>query len=153
MQHQLNEMESQNQQLARRQRKMEYKLNQYFAYTGFQIVSPPPTPTDDQGSILFLFLFCFHLHWGQCIFLSMGEWIYILLLGYIISIFLVYVQYMFGLFMFVFQYILGSCVHFAIFAFIIYFILFLYFNKQLSYKSFWFLIEIMFSKLIITFYA
>ena len=47
MQRQLNEMEFQNQQLARRQRKMEYKMNQFFAYSGYLIESPPPTPTDD----------------------------------------------------------------------------------------------------------
>ena len=47
MQRQLNEMEFQNQQLARRQRKMEYKLNQFFAHSGYPIESPLPTPTDD----------------------------------------------------------------------------------------------------------
>ena len=47
MQRQLNEMEFQNQQLARRQRKMEYKMNQFFAHSSYPIESPPPTPTDD----------------------------------------------------------------------------------------------------------
>ena len=46
MQRQLNEMEFQNQQLARWQQKMEYKMNQFFAYSGYPIESPPPTPTD-----------------------------------------------------------------------------------------------------------
>ena len=47
MQHQLNDMEFCNQQLDRRQWKMEYKLNQFFAHSGYPIESPPPTPTDD----------------------------------------------------------------------------------------------------------
>ena len=47
MQCQLNEMESQNQQLACRQRKIEYKLNQYFTHSGYLIELPPPTPTND----------------------------------------------------------------------------------------------------------
>ena len=47
MQNQLNDMEFQNKQLARRQRKMEYKLNQYFAHSGYPIESPPTTPIDD----------------------------------------------------------------------------------------------------------
>ena len=47
MQCQLNEIEFQNQQLARRQCKIEYKLNQFFAHSGYPIESPPPTPTDD----------------------------------------------------------------------------------------------------------
>ena len=46
MQRQLNEMEFQNHQLARRQCKIEYKLNQIFAHSGYPIESPPPTPTD-----------------------------------------------------------------------------------------------------------
>ena len=47
MQRQLNEMEFQNQQLAHCQRKIEYKLNQFFAHSGYPIESPPPTPMDD----------------------------------------------------------------------------------------------------------
>ena len=47
MQHQLNVMEARNLQLDRCQRKMEYKLNQFFAHSGYHIESPPPTPTDD----------------------------------------------------------------------------------------------------------
>ena len=41
MQCQLNEMEFQNQQLARWQRKIEYKMNQFFAHSGYPIKSPP----------------------------------------------------------------------------------------------------------------
>ena len=47
MQGKLNEMEFQQKQLARQQRKMEYKLNRYFTKTGFSIESPPTTPSDD----------------------------------------------------------------------------------------------------------
>ena len=47
MQRQLNDMEFHQKQLARRQRKMEYKLNRYFTNTGFSIESPPTTATDD----------------------------------------------------------------------------------------------------------
>ena len=47
MQGQLNEMAFHQQQLARRQRKMEYKIGQFFAQSGYQIDSPPSTPTDD----------------------------------------------------------------------------------------------------------
>ena len=47
MQSQLNEMEFHQKQLARRQRKMEYKMGQFFARSDYQIESPPPTPEDD----------------------------------------------------------------------------------------------------------
>ena len=47
MQGQLNEMTFYQQQLARRQRKMEYKIRQFFAQSSYQIDSPPPTPTND----------------------------------------------------------------------------------------------------------
>ena len=47
MQSQLHEMEFHQKQLARRQRKMEYKMGQFFARSGYQIESPPPTPEDD----------------------------------------------------------------------------------------------------------
>ena len=47
MQHQLNEMELRNLQRDRQQRKMEYKLNQFFAHSGYHIKSPLPTPIDD----------------------------------------------------------------------------------------------------------
>ena len=47
MQSQLNEMEFHQKQLARRQRKMEYKMEQFFARSGYQIESPTPTPEDD----------------------------------------------------------------------------------------------------------
>ena len=47
MQSQLHEMEFHQKQLARRQRKMEYKIGQFFARSGYQIDSPPPTPEDD----------------------------------------------------------------------------------------------------------
>ena len=47
MQGQLNALERHQQKLNRRQRKMEYKLNKYFAQSGLSIDSPPTTPTDD----------------------------------------------------------------------------------------------------------
>ena len=47
MQGKLNEMDLHQKQLARHQRKMEYKLNRYFAQSGYSIKSPPTTPTDD----------------------------------------------------------------------------------------------------------
>ena len=47
MQGQLNEMDLHQKQLARRQWKIEYKLNCYFAQSGYSIESPPTTPTDD----------------------------------------------------------------------------------------------------------
>ena len=47
MQGQLNEMNLHQKQLARRQRKMEYKLNRYFAQSEYLIESLPTTPTDD----------------------------------------------------------------------------------------------------------
>ena len=47
MQNQLNEMAFYQKQQARRQRKMEYKMAQYFAKSGYNIESPPSTPTDD----------------------------------------------------------------------------------------------------------
>ena len=47
MQGQLNEMAFHQQQHARGQRKMEYKIGQFFAQSGYQIDSPPSTPTDD----------------------------------------------------------------------------------------------------------
>ena len=47
MQGQLNALEHHQQKLNRRQRKMEYKLNKYFAQSGYSIDSPPTTPTDD----------------------------------------------------------------------------------------------------------
>ena len=47
MQRQLNELDREQHAHIRRQRKMEYKLNQYFIRTGFSVDSPPTTPTDD----------------------------------------------------------------------------------------------------------
>ena len=47
MQGQLNTLDRHQQEMNRRQRKMEYKLNKYFIYTGFTVESPPTTPTDD----------------------------------------------------------------------------------------------------------
>ena len=47
MQKQLDAMNRHQQELNRRQRKMEYKLNRYFIHTGFSVESPPTTPTDD----------------------------------------------------------------------------------------------------------
>ena len=47
MQGQLNALECHQQKLNRRQRKMEYKLNKYFAQSRLFIDSPPTTPTDD----------------------------------------------------------------------------------------------------------
>ena len=47
MQGKLNTLNLHQQEMNRRQRKMEYKLNQYFMYTGFSVESPPTTPTDD----------------------------------------------------------------------------------------------------------
>ena len=70
---QLNEMDLHQKQLARRQWKMEYKLNRYFAQSGYSIESPPTTPTDDWGSISILSLTFFYLHWGKCMLLSVGE--------------------------------------------------------------------------------
>ena len=72
--------------LARRQRKMKYKLNRYFAQSGYSIESPPTTPPDDWGSFSILSLTFFSLHWGQCMLLSVGKGYF----GYMISIWLVY---------------------------------------------------------------
>ena len=47
MQGQLNALERHQQQLNHRQRRMEYKLDKYFAQSGYSIDSPPTTPTDD----------------------------------------------------------------------------------------------------------
>ena len=47
MQGQLNTLNHHQQEMNRRQRKMEYKLNKYFIHTGFSVESPPTTPTDD----------------------------------------------------------------------------------------------------------
>lgn len=47
MQGQLNTLNRHQQEMNRRQRKMEYKLNKYFIHTGFSVESPPTTPTDD----------------------------------------------------------------------------------------------------------
>ena len=47
MQGQLNILNHHQQEMNRRQCKMEYKLNQYFMYIGFSVESPPTTPTDD----------------------------------------------------------------------------------------------------------
>ena len=47
MQGQLNALERHQQKLNDRQRKMEYKLNKYFAQSGLSIDSPPTSPTDD----------------------------------------------------------------------------------------------------------
>ena len=47
MQGQLTEMAQQQQHLARRQEKMEYKMGQFFAQSGYQIHSPPSPPYDD----------------------------------------------------------------------------------------------------------
>ena len=47
MQGQLNILNRHQQEMNRRQRKMEYKLNKYFIHTGFSVESPLTTPTDD----------------------------------------------------------------------------------------------------------
>ena len=47
MQGQLNTLDRHQQEMNRRQCKMEYKLNKYFIHTGFSVESPPTTPTDD----------------------------------------------------------------------------------------------------------
>ena len=47
MQGQLNTLDRHQQEMNRRQCKMEYKLNMYFIHTGFSMESPPTTPTDD----------------------------------------------------------------------------------------------------------
>ena len=47
MQGQLKTLDCHQQEMNRRQCKMEYKLNKYFIYTGFTVESPPTTPTDD----------------------------------------------------------------------------------------------------------
>ena len=47
MQGQLNEMAFHQQQFAHRQRKMEYKIGQFFAQSRYQIDSPPSTLIDD----------------------------------------------------------------------------------------------------------
>ena len=47
MQGQLNTLNRHQEEMNRHQRKMEYKLSQYFIYTGFSVDSPPTTPTDD----------------------------------------------------------------------------------------------------------
>ena len=47
IQGQLNALERHHQNLNRRQRRMEYKLDKYFAQSGLPIDSPPTSPTDD----------------------------------------------------------------------------------------------------------
>ena len=47
MQGQLNTLNRHQEEMNRRQRKMEYKLNKYFIYTGFSVDSPPTTPIDN----------------------------------------------------------------------------------------------------------
>ena len=47
MQGQLNEMDLHQKQLARRQQKMEYKLNRYFAQSGYSIETLHTTLTND----------------------------------------------------------------------------------------------------------
>ena len=47
MQGQLNALKRHQQQLNRRQRRMEYKLDKYFAQSGLPIDSPPTSPIDD----------------------------------------------------------------------------------------------------------
>ena len=47
MQGKLNTLNRHQQEMNHRQRKMEYKLNQYFMYTEFSVESPPTTPNDD----------------------------------------------------------------------------------------------------------
>ena len=47
MQGQLNTLNRHQQEMNRRQRKMEYKLNKYFIHTEFSVDSPPTTLTDD----------------------------------------------------------------------------------------------------------
>ena len=51
MQHQLTSMENFNRQLARRQHRMEYKMQQYFARCGYHIESPPPSPSDRKSVV------------------------------------------------------------------------------------------------------
>ena len=47
MQQQLSGMEAFNRQLAHRQHRMEYKMQQYFARFGHTIESLPPSPSED----------------------------------------------------------------------------------------------------------
>ena len=47
MQRQITELDREQHAHIRRQRKMEYKLNQYFIRIGFSVDSPPTTSTDD----------------------------------------------------------------------------------------------------------
>ena len=47
MQQQLNGMDAFNCQLAHRQCRMEYKMQQYFALCGHNIESSPPSPSKD----------------------------------------------------------------------------------------------------------
>ena len=47
MQGQLNALTRHQQELNRRECKMEYKLNKYFMHIGFLVDSPPTTPMDD----------------------------------------------------------------------------------------------------------
>ena len=47
MQGQLNTLNRHQEEMNRRQCKMEYKLNKYFIDTGFTVDSPPTTLTDD----------------------------------------------------------------------------------------------------------
>ena len=61
MQGKLNVLERHQQNLNRHQRRMEYKLDKYFAQSGLSIDSPPTTPTDDKRSFSILSLiFLFH---------------------------------------------------------------------------------------------
>ena len=47
MQGQLNTLNRHQQEMNRRQCKMEYKLNKYFIHIGFSVESPPTTLMDD----------------------------------------------------------------------------------------------------------
>ena len=73
MQGQLNEMEFQQKQLARRQRKMEYKLTTTSLKSDSRLSLPQPLQPMTKGVFLSFPLFLFSLHWGQCMLLSMGE--------------------------------------------------------------------------------
>ena len=59
MQGQLNEMAFHQQQLAHRQRKMEYKIGQFFAQSGYQIISHLPPLRMIEGVLLSFPLFSF----------------------------------------------------------------------------------------------
>ena len=81
MQGQLNALERHHQNLNRRQQRIEYKLDKYFAQSGLPIDSPPTSQTDDYGSFSILSLvFLFHTL-GTMNVLSVGEGIELNMIG------------------------------------------------------------------------